>query len=248
MPNNPINKVVYGNDVLMDLTEDTVEPKTLVLGTTAHDRSGAPIAGTFDPSVYVEKAGDTMTGALRVGTLQDDHSFTSISKNMIMHRADGLGSLNKGTVVINSEYIRIDNEATGTPTGKVTLRSDGSATFEYTENNTSKEINLPADLALSSGTATRNSTNATAGTCNWYKAGRVVTVTVTGVALTADAANNSDIFTGLPEANEQINCIAMGNTSGCTRWYVTTGGALRVGAMALRNQTIYLNFSYISAS
>lgn len=248
MPNNPINKVVYGNDVLMDLTEDTVEPASLVLGTTAHDRSGAPITGTFDPSIYVEKAGDTMTGGLSVGNLQDDHSFTSIGKNWIMHRADGLGSMNKGTVIINPEYIRIDNETTGTPTGRVTIRSDGSATFAYTENNTSKEINLPADLALSSGTATRDTTNATAGTCAWQKVGRVVTVVVTGVSLTADAANNSDIFTGLPAANEQTNCIAMGNTSGCTRWYVTTGGALRVGAMALRNQTIYLNFSYISAS
>lgn len=248
MPNNPINKVVYGDDVLIDLTEDTVEPATLVLGTTAHDRSGTPIAGTFDPSVYVEKAGDTMTGILYVGNLQDDHSYTSISKNLIMHRADGLGPLNKGTVIINPEYIRIDNETTGTPTGRVTIRSNGSATFAYTENGVSKEINLPADLALSSGTATRDTTNASAGTCAWQKMGRVVTVVVTGVALTADAANNSDIFTGLPAANEQTNCIAMGNTSGCTRWYVTTTGALRVGAMALRSQTIYLNFSYISAS
>jgi hypothetical protein len=44
--NTPVNKVVLGNQTLMDLTSDTVTPETLALGTTAHDASGAPIVGT----------------------------------------------------------------------------------------------------------------------------------------------------------------------------------------------------------
>ena len=263
MPNNPINKVVYGNDVLMDLTEDTVEPASLVLGTTAHDRSGAAITGTFDPSIYVEKAGDTMTGRLHItgvaaqldldGGDSESGPITYVTVGEVNTGAYASGTpvwsstLNMSSIHVNDggAYNRpsVANSKRG-----VELNYEGAVKIVYREGSTYKEINLPADLALSSGTATRNNTNATAGTCNWYQAGRVVTVTVTGVALTADAANNSDIFTGLPEAKEQTNCIAMGNTSGCTRWYVTTGGALRVGAMALRNQTIYLNFSYISAS
>lgn len=39
------NKVVLGNETLIDLTEDTVTADKLLYGTTAHDKSGAPIAG-----------------------------------------------------------------------------------------------------------------------------------------------------------------------------------------------------------
>lgn len=44
--NENINKVVYGNTTLIDLTEDSVTPETLLEGETAHDRSGAQITGT----------------------------------------------------------------------------------------------------------------------------------------------------------------------------------------------------------
>lgn len=45
-----INKVIYGTDVLIDLTGDTVAANKLLSGYTAHDKSGAPITGscTFD--------------------------------------------------------------------------------------------------------------------------------------------------------------------------------------------------------
>lgn len=46
MPNNKyINKVVINDTTLLDLTEDSVTPKTLVEGATAHDKSGAAIMG-----------------------------------------------------------------------------------------------------------------------------------------------------------------------------------------------------------
>ncbi len=40
------NKVVYGSDVLIDLTADSVTPETLDKGITAHDKTGAIITGT----------------------------------------------------------------------------------------------------------------------------------------------------------------------------------------------------------
>ena len=42
------SKVVYGDKVLIDLTEDTVTPASLKSGVTAHDASGAKITGTLD--------------------------------------------------------------------------------------------------------------------------------------------------------------------------------------------------------
>lgn len=41
-----INKVVYGEQTLIDLTADTVSEDTLAQGITAHDKSGAVITGT----------------------------------------------------------------------------------------------------------------------------------------------------------------------------------------------------------
>lgn len=45
-----INKVIYGGDTLLDLTEDTVTADKMLIGTTAHDKTGTSITGscTFD--------------------------------------------------------------------------------------------------------------------------------------------------------------------------------------------------------
>ena len=41
-----INKVIYGNQTLIDLTQDDITPADLASGKTAHDASGAVITGT----------------------------------------------------------------------------------------------------------------------------------------------------------------------------------------------------------
>lgn len=46
MANELVNKVIYGNQTLIDLTADTITPADLAQGVTAHDRSGATITGT----------------------------------------------------------------------------------------------------------------------------------------------------------------------------------------------------------
>lgn len=71
------NKIIANGETLIDLTADTVTAGTMVSGTTAHDRSGASITGTFDPSVYVLKAGDTMTGPLHVPTVDSEYGNAS---------------------------------------------------------------------------------------------------------------------------------------------------------------------------
>lgn len=48
--NNTINKVIYGGDVLIDLTGDTVTASDILSGKKAHDKSGTQITGncTYD--------------------------------------------------------------------------------------------------------------------------------------------------------------------------------------------------------
>ena len=58
MPNEYNNKVMLGDEVLMDISEDSVTPQTLLEGETAHDRSGAPIEGTAKQG-HVIKDGTT---------------------------------------------------------------------------------------------------------------------------------------------------------------------------------------------
>lgn len=48
MANNPyVNKIIYGNTTLIDLTSDTVTANSLLEGTTAHDASGSVINGAL---------------------------------------------------------------------------------------------------------------------------------------------------------------------------------------------------------
>ena len=46
----PANKVVVNGETILDLTQDSVTPSSLLKGTTAHDKSGAPITGTMEAS------------------------------------------------------------------------------------------------------------------------------------------------------------------------------------------------------
>lgn len=48
MATKQVNKVVYGNRTLIDLTSDTVTNDKILSGFTAHDKSGTIITGTCD--------------------------------------------------------------------------------------------------------------------------------------------------------------------------------------------------------
>ena len=45
MANTNVNKVVFGEETVIDLTEDTVTAETLAEGVTAHDKTGTLITG-----------------------------------------------------------------------------------------------------------------------------------------------------------------------------------------------------------
>ena len=45
----PINKVVFGGEPLIDLSNDTVDEANLVSGYTAHDKHGKLIKGKLTP-------------------------------------------------------------------------------------------------------------------------------------------------------------------------------------------------------
>lgn len=67
MANNPyVNKVQYGNEVLIDISNDTVTANKILSGYTAHNKAGAPISGTIATKtandIYFTEEADTQTG------------------------------------------------------------------------------------------------------------------------------------------------------------------------------------------
>lgn len=54
-----INKVVFGNDTLIDLTEDSVSASNLLEGETAHDRSGTSVTGTAKQGHIIQNVNGT---------------------------------------------------------------------------------------------------------------------------------------------------------------------------------------------
>lgn len=64
MANQHVNKVVVNGQTKLDLTADTITAATLLAGTTAHDRSGAPITGTM-PSL-ADATGDATATASEI--------------------------------------------------------------------------------------------------------------------------------------------------------------------------------------
>lgn len=66
MANQYINKVVYGNNTLIDLTADTISPDKVLTGITAHDASGAPITGTCNYDSNTQNA-DVLVGEVLLG-------------------------------------------------------------------------------------------------------------------------------------------------------------------------------------
>lgn len=63
-----VNKVLYGDTVLIDLTEDTVTPEMLIKGYTAHDKTGAQIVGTNECNPLVPYEYDYNIGYIDNGT------------------------------------------------------------------------------------------------------------------------------------------------------------------------------------
>ena len=52
------NKIVYGNETLIDLTDDTVSANNLLSGATAHDRSGTQIVGSVSVPTNLDDLSD----------------------------------------------------------------------------------------------------------------------------------------------------------------------------------------------
>lgn len=96
MPDKTYAKFILNNETYLDLTGDTVDSSSLLSGYTAHDRSGALITGSFDTSIFVLKAGDTMSGSLTIANIEAEQLFEINSKNGLRLALDLSSLCNQG--------------------------------------------------------------------------------------------------------------------------------------------------------
>lgn len=76
MANEYVNKVIYGNRTLIDLTGDTVQADKILSGYTAHDKSGAPVTGSCNFDVNSQDGtaavAEILTGNLIYNLFKDN--------------------------------------------------------------------------------------------------------------------------------------------------------------------------------
>lgn len=117
-----INKVVYGNNTLIDLTEDTVSADKLLAGETAHDKSGASIEGTVvtteiwtgTQAEYEAQASQIADGTV-VQITDDEKAITFIEGEEVYSTDERMvGVSTDGKPVYKKSYITTTNVTLGT--------------------------------------------------------------------------------------------------------------------------------------
>ena len=98
-----INKVIYGGNVLLDLTGDTVTPSDLAYGVKAHDNSGTQITGTSTKDSDTTDANATAAEILATKTAYiNKNKITGTMPNR--GQVTGTISTKTGTYTIQNGY------------------------------------------------------------------------------------------------------------------------------------------------
>ena len=132
-----VNKVEFGNETLIDLTEDTVTPETLLNGATAHSANGKRIVGTLiggTPVVEVSQAEyDALTDEEKAADIlyiiTDSYPSRELARNVGL---DAITGLNATTVQAGIEIL---TKLTALLSDKVRDCDASSGTVRYANRN-----------------------------------------------------------------------------------------------------------------
>ena len=117
MANNQyVNKVIFGNNTLIDLSSDTVAAENMLSGYTAHDASGAAISGSI-----ITKTGSDVTLVNTDVTIPAGYYATNVSKTLL---GVEITIPESGT---NSFYVTLPNGTNDTVTLIFTVDAEGNS-------------------------------------------------------------------------------------------------------------------------
>ena len=74
------NKVIFGEEVLIDLTSDTVTAGTLLSGYTAHDSKGEVITGEYVASAQINSQEKIVNPTKTQQVIEPDAEYNCLSK------------------------------------------------------------------------------------------------------------------------------------------------------------------------
>lgn len=186
------NKVVLGNETLIDLTGDTVASNKMLTGTTAHDASGAAISGSITsgtvaltltpsnltPSTSPNKYVTSASASLDYSSLTAEAAMVQSGKTFIGKNGVGTGSLVAASVQTGSAKAT-DNthltisDLTGTPSNLMLMYDYSSSSNTNYQVYALYYINSTyVHIAKSNASTTQRRTSGTvafnhsAGTCS----------------------------------------------------------------------------------
>lgn len=126
-----VNKIVYGNDTLVDLTSDTISASDLAKGKTAHDKSGNSITGTFtldseiqDQDTVISQIQEALAGKTAMPDTSDANAAPSDIRN-------GKSAYVNGTKITGSvlDIVQGTPSISVSSTGLITAKATQSAGF-----------------------------------------------------------------------------------------------------------------------
>ena len=128
-----VNKVVYGTTVLVDLTEDTVTPQTLLLGNRAHGRDGQIVEGTLTGS---------QTGVLvKLADLDVTYVSATTARIDISNKTPIYGSITRNQIIVELTHFGL--YATGLVFGG-SLNTDVSISYDPASGHITLTTRFPA--------------------------------------------------------------------------------------------------------
>lgn len=156
-----VNKVVYGGEPLIDLTEDTVTENTLLEGETAHDKSGAKITGkaVVGNGKLTVKNNGTTVGEFTANQTTD--AIIDVGTNeyeKVISRGEQLVVNGNGLMGNNTNFkaLSFDGAVTNNSAGSFTYPSGKNATIltdEFFPVNPRNKYRLCVDAKTANGTS-----------------------------------------------------------------------------------------------
>lgn len=115
-----VSKVEFGDEVLLDLTADTVSASTLVAGVTAHNAAGEPISGELQLPLVAANGG-TGRNELTAGSYLVGNGTGEVMLKTPEEVLTDIGALKAGTKYMYTKYNESD--------GKTYVYSDEACTM-----------------------------------------------------------------------------------------------------------------------
>lgn len=221
-----VNKVKYGNNTLIDISNDTVTAATLLSGYTAHDRSGTAITGTASAAPTLQTIAKTYTPT----TSQQTDTITASSGY------DGIEEVDVTVNAIQQGQYDIDvvNESFYTESNvrKWRIRANMDVWDGYLPSNSYYGNYLVRNAVASGTTVTPSTSSQTIGGAKYMMEGAVtVSAMPSGTAGTPTATKGT-------VSNHSVTVTpSVTNTTGYITGGIKTGTAVTVSASELVSGT-----------